>query len=47
MIGPEDKPDPASTAADQDEAKKAACGLVIAVGDTVLLLEMADEAFDA
>jgi hypothetical protein len=42
-----DKPDTASTAADQDEAEEAGCGLVIAVGDTALLLEMADEAFDA
>jgi pyruvate-formate lyase-activating enzyme len=42
-----DKPDPDTTASDQDKAQEAACGLVVSGGDAALFLEMADEAFDA
>jgi hypothetical protein len=42
-----DKPDPESKAAKRDEAKEAACGLVIAGSDAALFLEMADETLDA
>jgi hypothetical protein len=46
-LGPVDKPDPESNAAEQDEAEKTAVGLVISGGDPALFLEMADKAFDA
>ena len=47
MQGPVDKPDPETSASEQDEAKEACCGLVIPGGNTPLFLEMTDEAFDA
>jgi hypothetical protein len=46
-LGPVDKPDPDTTASEQDKAQEAACGLVVSGGDTALFFEMADEAFDA
>ena len=42
-----DKPDPDTTAFEQDKAQEAACGLVVSGGDAALFLEMANEAFDA
>ena len=46
-LGPVDKPDPASDAAEQHEAEEAAGGLVIACGDPALFFEVADAALDA
>ena len=46
-LGPVDKPGPESKAAERDEAKEAACGLVIAGSDPALFLEVADEALNA
>ena len=46
-LGPVDKPDPDTTASEQDKAQEAACGLVVSGGDAALFLEMANEAFDA
>jgi hypothetical protein len=46
-LGPVDKPDPDTTASEQDKAQEAACGFVVSGGDAALLLEMADEALDA
>jgi two-component system, NtrC family, response regulator len=47
LLGPVDKPGPESKAAERDEAKEAACGLVIAGSDPALFLEVADEALNA
>ena len=46
-LGPVDKPDPETSASEQDEAEEAGCGLVIPGGNTPLFLEMTNEALDA
>ena len=47
VLGPVDKLGPETNASEQDEAKETARGLVVSSGNTPLLLEMANEAFDA
>jgi hypothetical protein len=42
-----DKLYPETNASEQDEAEEAACGLVISGGDTLLFLEVTNEALDA
>jgi hypothetical protein len=46
-LGPVDKLGPETNASEQDEAEETARGLVVSSGNTPLLLEMANEAFDA
>ena len=47
VLGPVDKLGPETNASEQDESEETARGLVVSSGNTPLLLEMANEAFDA
>jgi hypothetical protein len=45
-LGRVDKPDPDAYAAEQDEAEKAGGCVIVSRGDTALVLQLAEEAFD-
>ena len=47
LLGRVDKPDPDAYAAEQDEAEKAGGRVIVSRGDTALVLQLAEEAFDA
>src|SRR5690349_10925101 len=46
-LGRVDKPDPDTDAAEQDEAEKTGGGVIVSRGDPALVLQLAEEAFDA